>query len=354
MKRLSCSSFALFLLLLLVPSITSAHSGGTDSNGGHHCWTNCGYYGYEYGEYHYHNGGYDDSYDSYDYVDYEKQLRQQYLADAVAEGNYLLSLLNNFNAAISSGDIKKIDGLYDEFSDQLSYVESSIGYVYGSDKRAQLNEKYIRPSKIAKERVIFEISQLRLLSDINYYINEGYWVDDEFAMLERLVKRADQIKKAGGYKAIPAKINQYLRLQDAMIQGNYLTSRTAYFREVIDSGYISDIHYEYDDFTKQIQKTQVKIGQVSGSENRSKLDRKYVTSAIIEKERVIYEVSQYRLLQKIEDVYYSGDSSTLSSLLNKLERLQKRAVEIKDAGGYSALPTSINDELQRMESWYRN
>lgn len=351
MRKLLFSSFALFLLLLLVPSITSAHSGGTDANGGHHCWTNCGYYGYEYGEYHYHNGGYDDS---YDYVDYEKQLRQQYLADAVGEGNYLLTLLNNFNAAISSGDIKKIDGLYDEFSSQLSYVESLIGYVYGSDQRAQLNDKYIKPAKVAKERVIYEVSQLRLLSDINYYINEDYWVDDEFAMLERLVKRAEQIKKAGGYKAIPAKVNQYLRLQDAIIQGNYLNSRTSYFKEVINSGYISDVHYEYDDFTKQIQRTQAKIGKVYGSETRNKLDRTYVKPAIIEKERVIYEVSQYRLLQQIEDLYYSGDSSEISSLLSKLDRLQKRAIEIKAAGGYQVLPTNIDDELQQMETWVRS
>ena len=32
-----------------------AHSGGTDADGGHHCWTDCEKYGYEYGEYHYHD-----------------------------------------------------------------------------------------------------------------------------------------------------------------------------------------------------------------------------------------------------------------------------------------------------------
>lgn len=33
-----------------------AHSGGTDSGGGHHCWTNCSSHGLAYGEYHYHGG----------------------------------------------------------------------------------------------------------------------------------------------------------------------------------------------------------------------------------------------------------------------------------------------------------
>ncbi|WP_411954781.1 YHYH domain-containing protein [Alkalibacillus sp. S2W] len=43
-------------IILLFPVSVFAHSGGTDSNGGHHCRTDCEKYGYEYGEYHYHNG----------------------------------------------------------------------------------------------------------------------------------------------------------------------------------------------------------------------------------------------------------------------------------------------------------
>lgn len=44
-------------LALLLPSITNAHPGRTDSNGGHTCYTNCEKWGLEYGEYHYHNDG---------------------------------------------------------------------------------------------------------------------------------------------------------------------------------------------------------------------------------------------------------------------------------------------------------
>ena len=35
-----------------------AHPGRTDSSGGHTCRTNCEDWGLDYGEYHYHNGGY--------------------------------------------------------------------------------------------------------------------------------------------------------------------------------------------------------------------------------------------------------------------------------------------------------
>ncbi|MEQ6391235.1 YHYH domain-containing protein [Bacillaceae bacterium S4-13-58] len=52
-----CKEFLVLIVLLFVlPLSTIAHSGGTDENGGHHCWTNCEEKGYEYGEYHYHNG----------------------------------------------------------------------------------------------------------------------------------------------------------------------------------------------------------------------------------------------------------------------------------------------------------
>lgn len=48
-------------MFLLVTSTVNAHPGRTDSNGGHHCWTNCEKWGYETGEYHYHNDGNDSS-----------------------------------------------------------------------------------------------------------------------------------------------------------------------------------------------------------------------------------------------------------------------------------------------------
>ena len=45
------------VVLLCLPANGLGHSGGTDSSGGHHCWTNCSSYGYVYGEYHFHNSG---------------------------------------------------------------------------------------------------------------------------------------------------------------------------------------------------------------------------------------------------------------------------------------------------------
>ncbi|WP_429991957.1 YHYH domain-containing protein [Metabacillus fastidiosus] len=346
MRKLFITTLLLGLALLLMPSFASAHPGNTDANGGHHCWTNCGYWGYDYGEYHYH-------YDESVYVDNEKEIRKQDYNAAVSEGEYLLKLLNNFNTAINSGDIKKIDGLYDQFTDQLSYVEHLIGYVYGSDNRSKLSQKYVKPSKIAKERTIYEVSQLRLLSQINSYINEDYDVSEEFSKLDRLVKKAAQIKKSGGYNALPNSVNNDLRYQEALTYGNYLNKKAYYFSQLIGQGDIYQINEEYDYFVKQIQITEAKIGKVSGKDNRDKLGNRFIKSAKVLKERTIYEVSQFRLLQNIENLYYSGEEKEARNNLSKLDRLKERAVAIKAAGGYKNLPATVTSDLKDKEDLVR-
>ena len=50
--------FLVVILLTLLPTSALAHPGRTDSSGGHTCRTNCEDWGLDYGEYHYHNGGY--------------------------------------------------------------------------------------------------------------------------------------------------------------------------------------------------------------------------------------------------------------------------------------------------------
>lgn len=58
MKRIT-SLLVLMLFLFLVPIQTiDAHPGRTDANGGHTCRTNCEKWGLQYGQYHYHNGGF--------------------------------------------------------------------------------------------------------------------------------------------------------------------------------------------------------------------------------------------------------------------------------------------------------
>lgn len=59
-----------FLIILLIPSMTFAHPGKTDSSGGHTCHTNCKAYGLNYGEYHYPKGT-SDSHNGYLSTDFK-------------------------------------------------------------------------------------------------------------------------------------------------------------------------------------------------------------------------------------------------------------------------------------------
>ena len=56
MQRLPTALVLVSLALLCLPVSGSGHSGGTDSAGGHYCWTNCAASGLAYGQYHFHGG----------------------------------------------------------------------------------------------------------------------------------------------------------------------------------------------------------------------------------------------------------------------------------------------------------
>jgi hypothetical protein len=75
------------VLLMVSANTTYAHPGNTDSSGGHTCRTNCGNWGLNYGEYHYHDlspssaaSDYDDGYEQgYDLAySYSSQCEEDY------------------------------------------------------------------------------------------------------------------------------------------------------------------------------------------------------------------------------------------------------------------------------------
>lgn len=137
--------------------------------------------------------------------------------------------------------------------------------------------------------------------------------------------------------------------QNAKSLGQNLTVELNDFNKLIDSGSIKEIHLAYDSLSQQIKNTEKAIGKISGKTNRNNLNEKYVRPAKIARERVIYEVSQFRLLESIDEKLSSSAEANVSSDLAKLERLKKRAVEIKKAGGYKSLIYTIPESLKDWE-----
>ncbi|WP_299087561.1 YHYH domain-containing protein [uncultured Metabacillus sp.] len=140
---------------MLTPSLASASPGGLDSNGGHTCRTNCAQYGLNNGEYHYHRNGEIVRVPSNTPSKPTVNTSNSAYNEAVKLGNILTSQLLSYNQAINSGEITKINNLYDSFTKQLKVVESKIGKVSGSSNRSSLNEKYVKPAKVAIERTIY-------------------------------------------------------------------------------------------------------------------------------------------------------------------------------------------------------
>lgn len=352
MKKTYIKSLFLTSSLLLIPSLSNASPGGLDSNGGHTCRTNCSQYGLETGEYHYHRNG--------EIVRINKPTTNTSSTnvaynDALKQGNILKSQLTSYNQAINSGDIIKINKLYDSFTKQLKNLESKIGKVSGSSNRSKLNEQYVTPAKVAIERTIYEVSQHRLLNNIKANVSEGNLnkaiTDTE--KLERLKKRAEDIKKAGGYLPLPSLVNQTLRFSEADIQGTLLTVLLGEYDQAINSGEIYRVDGLYDKFTKQLRLTETKIGQVWGGSKRANLNSQFVVPAKVAVERTIYEVSQIRLLESINNLLSENKVGQAESKLSVLDRLKLRADAIKEAGGYAALPSKVKSDLEKEETQIR-
>lgn len=268
------------------------------------------------------------------------------------EGTKLLQLVSSYNKAIDSGDIKKVNDLYDSFTKQLRLVEAKIGRVSGVANRSKLNDKYVTPAKIAVERTIYEVTQYRLLNNINQTVENSDYITaiEDTKKLERLKKRAVGIKQAGNYAPLPSKMTNTLRINEAEAQGLLLNGLLSNYNLAINNGDLAEINTLYDPFTAQLRLTEVKIGQVTGAFNRQQLNTVYVRPAKIAVERTIYEVSQLRVLKTIGDFLARENITDAESKFSILTRLKIRAEEIKKAGAYKSLPIKIKNELEAQEA----
>lgn len=143
--------------------------------------------------------------------------------DAVTQGEQLRKLTAQYNQLILTNDIEKINRFYDQFTSQLRKTEIMIGRVPGKTIRRQLNEKYVRPAKIARERTIYEVSQYRFMNIIQAKLSQANieTAQQDFKKLDRLVERSAAIKVAGNYEPLPSKIQQDLQRKYTELKDQY-------------------------------------------------------------------------------------------------------------------------------------
>ncbi|WP_078431825.1 FIVAR domain-containing protein [Metabacillus halosaccharovorans] len=89
---------------------------------------------------------------------------------------------------------------------------------------------------------------------------------------------------------------------------------------------------KYNKLSAEIRKTERAIGKMYGSDNRKIANELVITPAKIVRETIIYEVSRYNLLKEIEVLVSNEKFSEVEEQLAMLERLEKRSLDIKEAG----------------------
>lgn len=140
---------------------------------------------------------------------------------------------------------------------------------------------------------------------------------------------------------------------------NDLAEATAALAEHVEAGEITDETVEvYNNLSATIRKAERVIGKIYGSEVREALQSSYLLDAKFAREAVIYEVSQYELMNEIAEQVAAGELTTAADNFKVLERLKVRAVEIKEDGRalypdrsdvYPDLP-SIETQLRTAET----
>jgi Excalibur calcium-binding domain len=133
----------IIFLLLLIPLLemeAKAHPGNTDSSGGHTCQTNCGDWGLEYGEYHYHDESPPQNYQGIDYYnkgyDQGYDLAYSYTSQCEEEYEWWWEGPNSFGegyeAGINDGHYEGLEVCFEE-SYQTGYVTGDYDYIQGNE-----------------------------------------------------------------------------------------------------------------------------------------------------------------------------------------------------------------------------
>ncbi|MGG3888562.1 hypothetical protein [Metabacillus fastidiosus] len=132
-----------------------------------------------------------------------------------------------------------------------------------------------------------------------------------------------------------AKSNQLkaARLIDAINMEKELNIHVNRLQKYIKAETINDDMVEaYYDLADQIKKAERVFSKVYGEKNREIIREKFLIESKITKESVIYEVSSYTLQNEIAQQLEEDKIQEAKENYKKLERLERRAVAIKEAG----------------------
>ncbi|MED4454486.1 Ig-like domain-containing protein [Metabacillus fastidiosus] len=185
---------------------------------------------------------------------------------------------------------------------------------------------------------------------VKYYSSTDLKVDAEFTAAFNNAKKAIANAKAAVaqykgkekayYEATVAKAESHqsyaARYIDAVgiLNGKLVDSTKEVSAYIKSQELNADTVAAYDRLSAEIKKAEAVIGKVRGAQVREAFKDSFLLEAKLTREALIYEVSQYQLLNQINEKL-KGEEVTAKGIeadFAKLERLKERAVAIKEAG----------------------
>ncbi|MGP4078998.1 L,D-transpeptidase family protein [Pseudalkalibacillus sp. R45] len=272
---------------------------------------------------------------------------------AVSESN-LLRMMKWLDPDKNPGIIMADHGDIDKVLNEHLYNEA-----IESVRAAQINSNLLKPYYTSDVQSIEDISvsegflkQYNIVKNLNEKTRQAIHPlnASQQSFLKEQLLRPDQIRL------------QAARFIDSVKVGDDLLGWRNQLHYFIDAQTINDeMVSTYHNLSYVIRKAERVLSKAYGNEYRSLLNDKFITPAKITKEVVIYEVSRYELHKEISTHIEAGELELAGDKIAMLDRLEKRAKEIKEAGNelypgkYPSLPeieaTLMNEKEQIIKDY---